>query len=140
MASQPSTRRNSVNAGDSTSTSDETLPAHNEESKIGTSDRTKDFGFLPIPARLRYNPEKPAHFGLLLNVCFPLRDAGPKIMSCQVVFGFASTLTGLVYVLFGSCILLIRLHSVANLYYCQPLLSITKLWLSVWERNSYDAA
>ncbi|KAJ6455478.1 major facilitator superfamily domain-containing protein [Mycena sanguinolenta] len=49
---------------------------------------THDFGFLPIPRRLRYDPQKPFHFGLLLNV----------------LFGFASTFT------------------VANLYYCQPLL------------------
>ncbi|PPR02514.1 hypothetical protein CVT26_011997 [Gymnopilus dilepis] len=49
---------------------------------------TKDFGFLPIPRNLRYDPQKPHHFGLLLNVAF----------------GFASTFT------------------VANLYYCQPLL------------------
>ncbi|KZT44476.1 MFS general substrate transporter [Sistotremastrum suecicum HHB10207 ss-3] len=100
MASKASTRRNSMNAGDSTSTSDETLPTNHEEIKIGAADRTKDFGFLPIPARLRYNPEKPAHFGLLLNV----------------VFGFASTLT------------------VANLYYCQPLL----IQLSIAFGVSYD--
>ncbi|PBK95799.1 MFS general substrate transporter [Armillaria gallica] len=31
---------------------------------------TKDFGFLPIPRRLRYDPEKPFHFGLLLNISF----------------------------------------------------------------------
>ncbi|KAF8955137.1 major facilitator superfamily domain-containing protein [Flammula alnicola] len=31
---------------------------------------TKDFGFLPIPAHLRYNPAKPPHFGLLLNIAF----------------------------------------------------------------------
>ncbi|ESK85856.1 membrane protein [Moniliophthora roreri MCA 2997] len=47
-----------------------------------------DFGFIPIPKRLRYDPEKPFHFGIVL----------------QVAFGFASTFT------------------VANLYYCQPLL------------------
>lgn len=29
-----------------------------------------DFGFLPIPKRLRYNPKRPAHFGLLLNATF----------------------------------------------------------------------
>jgi predicted MFS family arabinose efflux permease len=49
---------------------------------------TKDFGFLPIPRYLQYDPAKPPHFGILLNVAF----------------GFASTFT------------------VANLYYCQPLL------------------
>lgn len=31
---------------------------------------SKDFGFLPIPRRLRYDPEHPAHFGLLLNATF----------------------------------------------------------------------
>ncbi|KAJ7101552.1 major facilitator superfamily domain-containing protein [Mycena belliarum] len=31
---------------------------------------THDFGFIPIPRRLRYDPEKPFHFGLLLNVLF----------------------------------------------------------------------
>ncbi|KAI1789925.1 major facilitator superfamily domain-containing protein [Ganoderma leucocontextum] len=30
----------------------------------------KDFGFLPIPKRVRYDPERPAHFGLLMNVIF----------------------------------------------------------------------
>ncbi|KAJ6471752.1 major facilitator superfamily domain-containing protein [Mycena vitilis] len=29
-----------------------------------------DFGFLPIPQRLRYDSEKPFHFGLVLNVLF----------------------------------------------------------------------
>ncbi|KIJ61089.1 hypothetical protein HYDPIDRAFT_116344 [Hydnomerulius pinastri MD-312] len=29
-----------------------------------------DFGLLPIPRRLRYNPDKPFHFGLLLNASF----------------------------------------------------------------------
>ncbi|KAK7025547.1 hypothetical protein VNI00_015900 [Paramarasmius palmivorus] len=47
-----------------------------------------DFGLIPIPKRLRYDPKKPFHFGIVL----------------QVAFGFASTFT------------------VANLYYCQPLL------------------
>ena len=29
-----------------------------------------DFGFLPIPKRLRYDPDKPFHFGLVLNASF----------------------------------------------------------------------
>ncbi|KAH8831355.1 MFS superfamily [Flagelloscypha sp. PMI_526] len=49
---------------------------------------TRDFGILPIPKRLRYDPDKPFHFSKVLNVSF----------------GFAATFT------------------VANLYYCQPLL------------------
>jgi hypothetical protein len=31
---------------------------------------TKDFGLIPIPKRLQYNPIKPFHFGILLNVSF----------------------------------------------------------------------
>jgi hypothetical protein len=30
----------------------------------------KDFGFLPVPRHLRYDPTKPFHFGLLLNIAF----------------------------------------------------------------------
>ncbi|OJA21284.1 hypothetical protein AZE42_08122 [Rhizopogon vesiculosus] len=32
--------------------------------------RSNDFGYLPIPRRLRYDPDKPFHFGMLLNVSF----------------------------------------------------------------------
>ncbi|CAA7266065.1 unnamed protein product [Cyclocybe aegerita] len=49
---------------------------------------TKDLGLIPTPKHLRYDPTRPPHFGIALNVAF----------------GFASTFT------------------VANLYYCQPLL------------------
>ncbi|KAG9308523.1 major facilitator superfamily domain-containing protein [Chiua virens] len=56
--------------------------------KLDSDVLSTDFGILPIPKRLRYDPGKPFHFGLLLNLSF----------------GFASTFT------------------VANLYYCQPLL------------------
>ncbi|KAJ6624383.1 MFS superfamily [Mycena sp. CBHHK59/15] len=31
---------------------------------------THDFGFIPIPRRLRYDPKKPFHFGIVLNVLF----------------------------------------------------------------------
>ncbi len=30
----------------------------------------KDFGFLPIPKHVRYDPERPFHFGLLMNIIF----------------------------------------------------------------------
>ncbi|KAG9126690.1 hypothetical protein FRC07_002383 [Ceratobasidium sp. 392] len=32
--------------------------------------RKLDFGFLPIPARLQYDPDNPSHFGLALNIFF----------------------------------------------------------------------
>ncbi|KIY43089.1 MFS general substrate transporter [Fistulina hepatica ATCC 64428] len=52
------------------------------------SPANKDFGFLPIPKRLQYDPDKPFKFTLFMNLSF----------------AFSSTFT------------------VANLYYCQPLL------------------
>ena len=33
---------------------------------------SKDFGFIPVPRHLRYDPTKPFHFGLLLNIGFGL--------------------------------------------------------------------
>jgi hypothetical protein len=30
----------------------------------------KDFGLIPVPRHLRYDPTKPVHFGLLLNFGF----------------------------------------------------------------------
>ena len=30
----------------------------------------KDFGFIPVPRHLRYDPTEPFHFGLLLNIAF----------------------------------------------------------------------
>ncbi|KAI0747488.1 MFS general substrate transporter [Fomes fomentarius] len=45
--------------------------------KTGTDEETtvvptsaKDFGFIPIPRRVRYDPQSPAHFGLLMNIMF----------------------------------------------------------------------
>lgn len=31
---------------------------------------TRDFGIIPIPTHLRYDPEKQFHFGLALNIAF----------------------------------------------------------------------
>ena len=32
----------------------------------------KDFGFIPVPRHLRYDPTKPFYFGLSLNIAFGL--------------------------------------------------------------------
>lgn len=32
--------------------------------------RNRDFGILPIPRHLRYDPAKPFHFGMVLNIAF----------------------------------------------------------------------
>ena len=51
-------------------------PAQPEEKKAQATPKDaaleewKDFGFLPIPKRVRYDPDRPAHFGLLMNAIF----------------------------------------------------------------------
>ena len=67
---------------------------------------TKDFGVLPIPLHLRYDPLQPPHFRISLNIAF----------------GFASTFT------------------VANLYYCQPLLSEFKLFRMMSELTHFSGS
>ncbi|KAJ3865147.1 major facilitator superfamily domain-containing protein [Lentinula novae-zelandiae] len=59
-----------------------------DSDKLANWCTSKDFGLIPIPKRLRYDPDKPFHFGMFLNV----------------LFGVTST------------------FSVANLYWCQPIL------------------
>lgn len=66
---------------------------------------THNFGFLPIPKRLRYDPDKPFYFGTFLNV----------------FFGICNTLGALDF-----CYIYSYTHGAtvcANLYYCQPILS-----------------
>ncbi|KAG1739417.1 major facilitator superfamily domain-containing protein [Suillus paluster] len=50
----------------------ESLEATTEDSVVSAEEiwPTKDFGLVPIPKRLQYNPTKPFHFGILLNVSF----------------------------------------------------------------------
>jgi hypothetical protein len=74
---------------------------------------SKDFWVVPIPRRLRYDPTRHVHFGLALNIAF----------------GFASTFGQFPFLSTWNFPSLTsqREHStwtvVANLYYCQPLLS-----------------
>lgn len=46
------------------------VPEKEDQPTSVTLIHTTDFGFLPIPKRLRYNPEKPFHFGIVLNIAF----------------------------------------------------------------------
>ncbi|KAJ3885068.1 major facilitator superfamily domain-containing protein [Lentinula edodes] len=72
-----------------TVTDPDSFPATPPDSdKLANWYTPKDFGLIPIPKRLRYDPDKPFHFGMFLNV----------------LFGVTST------------------FSVANLYWCQPIL------------------
>lgn len=70
----------SVHEAQPVRTSGETLAAPtlatkeaNELTAINT-----DFSFLPIPKRLRYDPKRPAHFGLLLNATFGIASTFGK--------------------------------------------------------------
>lgn len=70
----------SVHGAQPVRTSGETLAAPalatkeaNEFTAINT-----DFSFLPIPKRLRYDPKRPAHFGLLLNATFGIASTFGK--------------------------------------------------------------
>jgi hypothetical protein len=40
------------------------------DSEVPERHYTKDFGLIPIPRHLRYDPSKPFHFGIALNVAF----------------------------------------------------------------------
>ncbi|KAI0687034.1 MFS general substrate transporter [Earliella scabrosa] len=70
----PSEERPSRRLGQSDSSTVETLPATAVKAEENTGEMTGlstvDFGFVPIPKRVRYDPQNPAHFGLLMNVIF----------------------------------------------------------------------
>ncbi|TFY52072.1 hypothetical protein EVJ58_g10214 [Rhodofomes roseus] len=66
-----------VQAGQSSRTSGETLAVGDAalltsvpKAEDSFTPITKDLGFIPIPKRLRYDPGRPVHFGLLLNATF----------------------------------------------------------------------
>ena len=44
--------------------------ASGSNSEVPERHYTKDFGFIPIPRHLRYDPSEPFHFGIALNVAF----------------------------------------------------------------------
>ncbi|KAF9047971.1 major facilitator superfamily domain-containing protein [Rhodocollybia butyracea] len=48
-----------------------------------------EFGFLPVPSWLRYNPEKPFHFGLGMNIAFGLGATFTvsNLYYCQPILG-----------------------------------------------------
>ncbi|KAH0832294.1 major facilitator superfamily domain-containing protein [Lanmaoa asiatica] len=64
-----------------------------------------DFGFLPIPKRLRYDPDKPFYFGMFLNVFFGICNTLGELDICYTYSGTLMTR-----------------QVCANLYYCQPIL------------------
>ena len=60
-------------------------PPTQVETKDGSETSTKDFGFVPIPKRLQYDPDHPAHFGILMNVIFGLASTfSTSSLSCAL--------------------------------------------------------
>lgn len=81
----------------------------NEKMPVDKS-TTYDFGLFPIPHQLRYDPEKPFKFTLLLNIMFGLGSTFSE--HCNRCYHLQIKM-------FDTCI-----TAVANLYWCQPLLSV----------------
>ncbi|KAF8340061.1 major facilitator superfamily domain-containing protein [Amanita rubescens] len=59
----------------------------------------KDFGFLPIPKRLRYQPNQHFHFGLFLNVFFGIASTftAANLYYCQPILVELATSFGITY-------------------------------------------
>lgn len=47
----------------------------------------KDFGIIPVPRHLRYDPTKPFHFGLLLNISFGIASTFSECFDFPPSFG-----------------------------------------------------
>jgi len=45
--------------------------------------RTHEFGIIPIPSHLRYDPSRSFHFGLTLNIIFGFFSTFSKLISDQ---------------------------------------------------------
>nr|VWP02198.1 Nucleosome assembly protein 1 [Ganoderma boninense] len=60
-----------LSATETVAVSTRAVPGPSVEKDVDVRAETrKDFGFLPIPKRVRYDPDRPFHFGLLMNVIF----------------------------------------------------------------------
>jgi len=53
-------------------------------SEIPERHYTKDFGLIPIPRHLRYDPSKPFHFGIPLNVAFGFASTFSESDTCVI--------------------------------------------------------
>lgn len=51
---------------------------------VTNSRRPTNFGIVPLPKRLVYDPERPAHFGLLLKVVFGLSSTFGKSLKAHI--------------------------------------------------------
>ena len=61
-----------VCTGHSTNVANGSMKSSQTVTSVTKSQRPTNFGIVPLPKRLVYDPERPAHFGLLLKVVFGL--------------------------------------------------------------------
>jgi len=59
------------------------IPA--ELSLSNAQPRTHDFGIIPIPSHLRYDPSRSFHFGLMLNIVFGFFSTFSELTSDQKI-------------------------------------------------------
>lgn len=69
---------------------------------------TKDFGFLPIPKYLQYRPDKPRQLSMWTTCGLSFVSSFSTLLSCCPIVNLNCLAQSLV---------------IANVYYCQPLLS-----------------
>jgi hypothetical protein len=64
---------------------------------------TKDFGLIPIPKRLQYDPIKPFHFGILLNVSFGFASTFSTYFSVDCEWMLIERQLSLTYIIVNRC-------------------------------------
>ncbi|RPD56725.1 MFS general substrate transporter [Lentinus tigrinus ALCF2SS1-7] len=83
----------------------------------------KDFGFLPIPSRVRYDPDHPAHFGLLMNVTFGIASTFivANLYYCQPLLIQFSLAFGVTYQEVSNIPTLVQAGYAVGLLFITPL-------------------
>ncbi|KAI0691251.1 major facilitator superfamily domain-containing protein [Cerioporus squamosus] len=84
---------------------------------------SKDFGFLPVPSRVRYDPDHPAHFGLLMNVIFGIASTFivANLYYCQPLLIQFSLAFGVTYQEVSNIPTLIQAGYAVGLLFITPL-------------------
>ena len=73
------------------------------DGKVHMDAPSTDFGILPIPKRLRYDPDKPFHFGLLLNASFGFACTFSACLDEQDRHSLTSSKLSRIYTIVNPC-------------------------------------
>jgi hypothetical protein len=75
---------------DHPTTSQGQVMVDNEQSQTNDPDfkilLQKDYGFIPVPRHLRYDPTKPFHSGFLLNIAFGFASTFSESFDLPAIF------------------------------------------------------